>query len=181
MNVDQIDRFIGERLLKIPVSAKHIEIAFFGGNFTGQKDEVQRAMLKVASKYIDGGRVASIRISTRPDEIDHDRLSLLKEYGVRHIELGAQSMSDEVLRQAGRGHTSEDTIRASSLITDHGFVLGLQMMVGLPGDTLPTTLETARRDCAAWSIRNTRISFTCLQRDPFTRVISQRFVQAPHH
>lgn len=61
------------------------------------------------------------------------------------IELGAQSMDEEVLRLSGRGHTAEDVKEASRLIKAAGFQLILQMMTGLPGDTEEKSLETAGR------------------------------------
>ena len=124
------------------------EIAFFGGSFTGIDRTVMERLLGSAYKYISDGRVASIRLSTRPDYIDREILSVLKNYGVKHIELGIQSASDRVLSACRRGHTFEQTKKACRLITEHGFVLGGQMMVGLPGATTEDETETARAICA---------------------------------
>ena len=107
------------------------EIAFFGGSFTAIPREYMLELLSAAHKYVGKGRFKGIRISTRPDYIDDEILSILKEYGVTAIELGAQSMSDEVLAANERGHTAEDVRKASRLIREYGFELGLQMMVGL--------------------------------------------------
>ena len=87
------------------------------------------SLLEAAQPYI--GRFKGIRISTRPDAIDADILDVLLRYHVSAIELGAQSMSDDVLLANGRGHTADDVRRASRLIKDYGFELGLQMMTGL--------------------------------------------------
>ena len=87
----------------------------------------------------------SIRISTRPDCIDDDQLNLLQGYGVRTIEIGAQSMNDEVLRRAYRGHDAEATVRAMKLLKAHGFQTGLHLMAGLPCDTQESFLETLSR------------------------------------
>ena len=92
--------------------------------------------------YID--KIDGIRLSTRPDCIDDYVLTQLKKYGVTAIELGAQSMSEDVLLRSNRGHTSDDTRRAAKLIRDHGFSLVLQMMTGLPGDDRETSVYTAR-------------------------------------
>ena len=110
------------------------QIAFFGGSFTAIKREYMLELLTAAKRQIDFGLAASIRISTRPDCIDDEILSLLKEYGVKSIELGAQSMCDDVLKLNERGHTSADVEAASKLIKSYGFELGLQMMTGLYGD-----------------------------------------------
>ena len=107
------------------------EIAFFGGSFTAIPREYMLELLTAAHKFVGEGRFAGIRISTRPDCIDDEVLGILKSYGVTAIELGAQSMSDEVLGANERGHTAEDVRKASRLIREYGFELGLQMMVGL--------------------------------------------------
>lgn len=118
-------------------------VAFFGGSFTGIDTSLQRRYLAAAKRYLDKGLVSGIRLSTRPDYIDEERLDLLAEYGVTNIELGAQSMDDSVLAAAGRGHNAEAVRRASELIRGRGFVLGLQMMTGLPLDTPEISLATA--------------------------------------
>lgn len=120
-------------------------IAFFGGSFTGIEKDLQRRYLAEAKKYLDRGLISGIRLSTRPDYIDEERLELLAEYGVTNIELGAQSMDDEVLAAAGRGHDAEAVCRASRLIKERGFTLGLQMMTGLPLDTPEKSLATAEK------------------------------------
>lgn len=121
------------------------EIAFFGGSFTAIDREYIVSLLKTASEYVDGERIYGIRISTRPDFIDRDVLNILKQYEVTAIELGAQSMDDEVLRANYRGHTADDIVRASNLIKDFGFELGLQMMTGLYLDTDDKAIQTAEK------------------------------------
>jgi histone acetyltransferase (RNA polymerase elongator complex component) len=123
----------------------HIEIGFFGGSFTGVPKKEQEHFLQIAQYYLLSGRIHGIRVSTRPDYISEDRLDLLKAYGVTTIELGAQSLDEEVLLKSKRGHTIAHVEKASSLIKAYGFSLGLQMMTGLPGDTLEKTLMTAHR------------------------------------
>ncbi len=141
---EEIREFISNRLSQLPARAENIEIAFFGGNFTGIDLQLQKEYLAVAQYFIDKNRASSIRISTRPDSINYQNLELLNQFAVKTIELGAQSMCDEVLLLSGRGHTAEDTVIASSMIKEHGFVLGLQMMTGLPGDTAEKTMNTAK-------------------------------------
>ena len=121
------------------------EIAFFGGSFTAIDREYMISLLKAAYDYVKDGRVNGIRISTRPDCIDEEVLDILKKYGVTSIELGAQSMDDEVLRANFRGHTAEDVENASRLIKSYGFELGLQMMTGLYLDTNEKSIETAKK------------------------------------
>lgn len=121
------------------------EIAFFGGSFTAIDREYMLSLLKAAYDYVKDGRVNGIRISTRPDCIDEEVLDILKKYGVTSIELGAQSMDDEVLSANFRGHTAEDVENASRFIKSYGFELGLQMMTGLYLDTNEKAIETAKR------------------------------------
>lgn len=112
------------------------QIAFFGGSFTGLEIEDQIRFLNVANEYIEKGVVQDIRISTRPDYISELILKILKQKNVSVIELGVQSMDDEVLEAAKRGHTKEQVVKASKLIKKYGFRLGHQVMVGLPKSTL---------------------------------------------
>ena len=121
------------------------EIAFFGGSFTAIDREYMISLLKAANKYIKSNEVKGIRISTRPDCIDEEILDLLKEYGVTSIELGAQSMDDEVLLANRRGHTAKDVENASELIKSYGFELGLQMMTGLYKDSEEKAIKTAEK------------------------------------
>ena len=121
------------------------EIAFFGGSFTAIDRAYMLELLKSAKPFVESKQVKGIRISTRPDCINDEILDLLKSYGVTSIELGAQSMDDEVLELNRRGHTSQDVINASELIKNYGFELGLQMMTGLYGDTTEKCIESAKK------------------------------------
>ena len=121
------------------------EIAFFGGSFTAIDREYMLSLLDACEEYINDSRVKGIRISTRPDFIDEDILTLLKNKGVTAIELGAQSMDDEVLKANRRGHTAKQVEDASRLIKKYGFELGLQMMTGLYEDTDEKAIKTAER------------------------------------
>lgn len=115
---------------------RETEIAFFGGSFTAIERSYMCALLNVAAPFVKDKTFSGIRISTRPDAIDDEILTLLKQYGVTSIELGAQSMDDSVLVHNQRGHTAEQVRTASRLIKSYGFSLGLQMMTGLYGDTV---------------------------------------------
>lgn len=120
-----------------------IQLAFYGGSFTAIPTEKQDELLGAVLPFLRDGRIASIRLSTRPDAIDSEILDRLREYGVRTIELGCQSMDDEVLRLSGRGHNAEQCRKAARLIKERGFELILQMMTGLPGDDLNRSIATA--------------------------------------
>lgn len=135
-------------------SGAFVEVAFFGGSFTGIEAQRMERLLGWANEYIKSGAVQGIRISTRPDYIDATILDTLKHYGVTSIELGVQSMSDKVLHACDRGHTAYDTVEATKLIKQYGFSLGCQMILGLPESDCETEVATAREivalgaDCA---------------------------------
>ncbi len=121
----------------------HIEVAFFGGSFTAIDINIQNELLSVAKEYVDKGIIKDIRLSTRPDCIDEIILDNLKNHKVSIIELGVQSMDDDVLKQSIRGHSQEDVVKAANLIKKYGFELGLQMMLGLPSDNERKCIQTA--------------------------------------
>jgi len=140
----EVEDIIQQHLATIP-QGSHIRIAFFGGSFTGMSMEEQNQYLDVAFPYVQNGSVQGIQLSTRPDYITPEILDNLQRHGVSLIELGAQSLDDEVLQAAHRGHTVQQVQEASAMIREHGFELGLQMMIGLPGDTKEKALRTAQR------------------------------------
>lgn len=117
------------------------EIAFFGGSFTAIDRAYMLSLLDATKKYRE--KFCGIRISTRPDYVDEEVLEVLKAYGVTSIELGAQSMSDDVLLANNRGHSADDVFKASKLIKSYGFSLGLQMMTGLYKSDIQKDLYTA--------------------------------------
>ena len=128
-------------------SKKDVEIAFFGGSFTGIDRELMIYLLNIAQKYIDNGKVSSIRLSTRPDYINEEILNILKGYGVKTIELGIQSMDDMVLAECKRGHLADQSAKACKAVKNAGFELVGQMMIGLPGATVESEKTTAEKIC----------------------------------
>ena len=115
--------------------SKKVEIAFYGGSFTGIAPDYQEELLTRAYSFIQKGLVDSIRISTRPDYISENNLPLLKKYGVTTVEIGAQSFIDEVLLFAQRGHDADSIVKAMTILKNQGFRTGLHLMAGLPKDT----------------------------------------------
>ena len=145
-------------------SGENPEVAFYGGSFTAIERSLMLEYLSAAKRFIDGGRLSSIRLSTRPDSIDEEKLCILKEYGVRTIELGTQSMCEDVLKSSGRGHTAEDTEKAAKLIKKYGFSLVLQMMTHLPGSDDEKDIYTAKK-IASLSPDGVRVYPTVVVRD----------------
>ncbi len=121
------------------------EVAFFGGSFTAIDREYMVKLLKSAYPYVKGGFFKGIRVSTRPDAIDSEVCSLLKKYGVTSVELGCQSMDDQVLEMNLRGHTSKDVEEAVRILKSFGFETGLQMMTGLYGSDAEKDIKTAEK------------------------------------
>jgi histone acetyltransferase (RNA polymerase elongator complex component) len=121
------------------------EIAFFGGSFTGLPFNEQELYLKLAESYVNAGLVDGIRLSTRPDYVDENTLLFLKKFPVKVIELGIQSLDNEVLIRSQRGYTSDEAIIACRRVKHMGFSLGVQVMIGLPADTLEKSVETSKK------------------------------------
>ncbi len=134
-----------EQALSTVLPDDDCEIAFFGGSFTGIDRTLMVDLLERAQKYIDSGRVSSIRLSTRPDYIDEEILNILSRYSVRTVELGLQSMSDRVLIASGRGHSAERARQACREVKARGFSLIGQMMIGLPCSDAESEKETAEQ------------------------------------
>ena len=139
-----VEKIVNEYLQTIKSDNAIIEVSFFGGTFTAINMEKQIELLTVAKKFKDNNKIKFIRLSTRPDYIDDNILINLKRHSVDIIELGVQSLDDEVLLKSGRGHTAKDVERASRLIKQYGFILGHQVMIGLPGDNIKKDMETAK-------------------------------------
>jgi histone acetyltransferase (RNA polymerase elongator complex component) len=143
IKVQDVEKQIQEYLLTIPERA-HKEIAFYGGSFTGIDINEQNILLDIALKYKNKGKINGIRLSTRPDYIDENILDNLIKHGVTEIELGVQSMDNEVLGLNKRGHEREQVIKSVNLIKKYPLRLGLQMMVGLYGSSMNKDIDTAK-------------------------------------
>ena len=142
--VGDVERQI-EAALSTVRQGDEVEIAFFGGSFTGIDRGLMITLLDIAQRYVRAGKVGSIRLSTRPDYISDEILDILSGYSVRVIELGLQSMDDRVLKASHRGHTAADAEKACRAVVSSGFVLVGQMMIGLPEATEESETETALR------------------------------------
>lgn len=140
--IERIERHFAE-IRKNP-NLTDIEIAFYGGSFTGIPMKRQAMYLAIAKKYKDSGQITGIHLSTRPDYIDHEILDQLQYYGADVIELGVQSFDEEVLKRSNRGHDRKTIYRSSELIKERGFTLGIQLMVGLPGDSYEKCMNSVR-------------------------------------
>ena len=118
------------------------EVAFYGGTFTRLPLVRMAELLDAVAPYLKEGTFDSIRVSTRPDAIDEERLDLLRQFGVDTVELGAQSMDDEVLALSRRGYAARHILSSARLLREYGFKVGIQLMPGLPGDSEEKFMET---------------------------------------
>jgi histone acetyltransferase (RNA polymerase elongator complex component) len=134
--------------LKTSTSDGPVQIAFYGGSFTALSVEMQRSYLEAVLPFIESGSIKGIRLSTRPDNINPEILTFLKNYNITTIELGVQSMDDRVLALAERGHSASDTVNAVQLLREYGFIVGLQLMPGLPGDSAERFIDTVDKTIA---------------------------------
>lgn len=154
-----------------------IELGFFGGTFTGIPFDEQKRLLQLVSPYLLDGSISSVRLSTRPDYIDERIVDMLAQGGVRTVELGVQSMDEEVLRKVHRGYDPDVVERAAAMIRNAGMEVGMQMMIGLPGDTPEKSLHTARR-IIELGATNTRIYPTLVVTQT---VLASLFDQGRYH
>ena len=159
-DIQDVSEIIEKYLASFKEDDRFVEVAFFGGNFTGLPEKMQDDFLKTVHPYLEKGLINGIRCSTRPDYITEKRVKTLKELGMHSIELGAQTTNDMILRKCGRGHTFKDIENASQIIVNEGVMLGLQMMIGLPFDSFEDDMQTAR-DIVNLGAKETRI-YPCI-------------------
>ena len=160
VKAEDVKTIIDSHLSSFKEENRFVEVAFFGGNFTGLPVGMQNDYLEAVQPYLDKGLIHGIRCSTRPDYITLQRVQEIKKLGMRNIELGAQSTNDEILKQCKRGHTYNDIVEASQTILSEGITLGLQMMIGLPSSSEEHDLQTAR-DIVNLGAKETRI-YPCI-------------------
>jgi len=127
------------------IAPQNIQIAFYGGNFTGLDLSLQESFLQIVGKYVEGGLVDSIRVSTRPDYLDQQELSFLKEGYVKTIEMGVQSLDEKVLSVSGRSYLPGDVWESFQRLRRNRFQVGVQMMLGLPGETVSSARSTVKK------------------------------------
>lgn len=145
VNGDRVTRVIKTAVQSPRFDRAHAEVAFYGGTFTSLKVQVIEELLGAVLPFLKNGTVQGIRVSTRPDSLDPEKLALMKRGGVKTVELGVQSMDDHVLGLSERGHTARDSGKAVAFLKDLGFQVGVQLMPGLPGDSRDVFLSTVEK------------------------------------
>ncbi len=138
---DKIEiRIIGATFSVYP---RDYKIWFFANLFAAanQKRKLEKANLKDLKKEQKvnektENRIVGISIETRPDFLNKKEILLMRELGVTMVELGVQTISDEILKKCQRGHGIKEIISATKLLKDTGFKIMYQMMPNLPGSNL---------------------------------------------
>ena len=145
-DVTQVRALIEETLCTV-ADGDTCEIAFFGGSFTGIDRTLMIELLDIAEEYVRAGKIIGTRMSTRPDYISEEIIEILNGYTITCVELGIQSMNDEVLTYLKRGHTVQDTVNAANLLKSNGYGFVGQMMIGLPTSTSQDEIYCADMIC----------------------------------
>ncbi len=109
------------------------ELALFGATFTGLPLAEQTSWLAAAQILKDRGVIESVRISTRPDQIDKQTVDRLQMSGVKTVELGIQSLSTPVLHLCRREYEEPVVEQAINLLHEAGIAVIGQLMPFLPG------------------------------------------------
>jgi len=112
------------------------ELALYGGTFTAIEN--WRDILEKSHKCVKKLGMRGIRLSTRPDEIKD--VDFLKANGVVSVEIGAQSMCQDVLNASRRRHTAEDVQKAVKMLKNAGIKVSVHLMTALPKDTKSKSL-----------------------------------------
>lgn len=149
------------QLHSIGHSTEKIDAIVMGGTFTNQPIDYQQwfilrmfdAMNGTDSKDINEAhlkneiaknRCIGLTAETRPDQVNHEKIDHLIDYGVTRLEIGVQTVFDDVYERIERGHNSQDTKKAFKFAKDSGLKITAHMMPGLPGSTLKRDLEAFR-------------------------------------
>ena len=143
INASKLEQIIEKHLKKVEENV-YVEVAFFGTDFTNMEEALQEELLQSLQKYIKDGRVDSIRVSIRPNNITKQKLKMLKKYKVKTIELEVNSCNEYILKKIGMTYNLNDIKKASRLIRFYRFKLGHQMMIGLPESTKIDDINTAK-------------------------------------
>lgn len=114
-------------------AAPPVELAFYGGTFTGLPESWRQRLLRVAKSFMEHGTVCAMRCSTRPDAVTAEILQELRAAGLRTVELGIQTFASHALQRCNRGYGPETARKACHMVHDAGLKLGIQLLPGAPG------------------------------------------------
>jgi elongator complex protein 3 len=147
-----------------------VELIVMGGTFLAYPEDYQYQFIKDCYDALNGvesptleeakrlnetakHRCTGLCIETRPDWCGQKEIDRMLEFGTTRVELGVQTLNDEIYRLVRRGHKVADVVKATALLREHGFKVHYHWMPGLPGSTPQEDLEISRRLFADDSFR----------------------------
>ena len=139
-----------------------VELIVMGGTFLAYPKDYQYQFIKDCFDALNGEesvtleeakrinqtarhRCTGLCIETRPDWCGQEEIERMLEFGTTRVELGVQTLDDEIYRLVRRGHQVADVVKATTLLREHGFKVHYHWMPGLPGLTPEEDLELFRR------------------------------------
>jgi elongator complex protein 3 len=138
-----------------------VELIVMGGTFLAYPEDYQYQFIKDCFDALNGEESADLEeakrlnqtakhrctglcIETRPDWCRQEEIIRMLEFGTTRVELGVQTLDDEIYRLIRRGHRVEDVVKATALLRENGFKVHYHWMPGLPGSTPEKDLELSK-------------------------------------
>jgi elongator complex protein 3 len=138
-----------------------VELIVMGGTFLAYPEDYQYQFIKECFDALNGEESADLEeakrlnetakhrctglcIETRPDWCGQEEIDRMLKFGATRVELGVQTLDDEIYRLIRRGHKVEDVVKATALLREHGFKVHYHWMPGLPGSTPEKDLELSK-------------------------------------
>ena len=139
-----------------------IELIVMGGTFLAYPKDYQYQFIKDCFDALNGRESATLEeakklnetadhrctglcIETRPDWCNPEEIDRMLEFGTTRVELGVQTLDDDIYQLVKRGHRVRDVVTATTLLKEHGFKVHYHWMPGLPGSTPELDLELSER------------------------------------
>lgn len=157
----QVESRLGQ-LKNIGHSISKVELIVMGGDWCSKPRDYQESFVKGCFDAMNGRvsptlneamrlneradvRNVGLTFETRPDWVTPETVDSMLEMGATRVELGVQTLSDEILERVQRGHGVEETVTATRLLRDSGLKVCYHMMPGLPGSTPDDDVATFDR------------------------------------
>jgi elongator complex protein 3 len=120
-----------------------IKECFRACNKTSSKLKIKNLKLEKLQEINEKSahRIVGLTLETRPDYIDKKEITRMRKLGATRVELGVQSIYDDVLKLNNRGHGRKEIIKATKLLKEAGFKINYHMMPNLPGSSYKRDLE----------------------------------------
>jgi len=135
-----------------------VELIIMGGTFLAYPKDYQYQFIKDCFDALNGEesttleeakrvnetamhRCIGLCIETRPDWCGQEEIDRMLDFGTTRVELGVQTLDDEICQLVRRGQTAEDVVKVTALLKEHGFKVHYHWMPGLPGSTPEKDLE----------------------------------------